>query len=158
MIFVDIYFARIERFSRFIHIIQAILVLAAFIAGCALLADSSMPRSRSTTLILVYSIKSALFLLYQYLTKKIEKFKRFASLKAYMIMDTLDCLLWFTAFIISCMGGGRCRGSSCAVIGVAATIALLLCFTYILTSSIAIRNWRHSKLPSKIMTESYASA
>lgn len=97
-------FERIERFRRTIHIVQAVLVLIAFIVGCALLADISMPRSRSTTLILVYSIKSALFILYQYLTKYTERLPRFASLKAYMIMDTLDCLLWFTAFIISCMG------------------------------------------------------
>ena len=98
-------FKCIERFSRTIHFIQALLVLIAFIIGCALMADNSMPRSRSITLILVYSIKSALFLLYQYLTKHTEHFRRFASVKAYMIMDTLDCLLWFTAFIISCMGG-----------------------------------------------------
>jgi len=97
--------ALIDRFRRTIHIIQAILVLAAFIIGCTLLADNSMPRSRSTTLILVYSIKSALFIAYQCITKHVERFRRFASLKAYMIMDTLDCLLWFTAFIISVMGG-----------------------------------------------------
>jgi hypothetical protein len=104
-------FLRIERIGRTIHIVQALLVLVAFVVGCALLANNSMPRSRSTTLILVYSIKSALFILYQYLTKHVDRFRRFASLKAYMILDTLDCLLWFTAFIISCMGGmSSCSG------------------------------------------------
>lgn len=105
MYIIEAYFAHIHRFRYLIHVIQALLVLFAFILGCALLADTSMPRSRSTTLVLVYAIKSAIFLLYQYLTKKVERFQRFASLKAYMILDTLDCLLWFTAFIISCMGG-----------------------------------------------------
>jgi hypothetical protein len=95
---------QIERFRRTIHIVQAILVVAAFIIGCALLADNSMPRSRSTFLILAYSIKSALFMSYQYMTNHVERLKQFASLKANMIMDTLDCLLWFTAFIISVMG------------------------------------------------------
>lgn len=152
------YFASVERFSRSIHITQAILVLTALIVGCVLLADGSMPRSRSTTLILVYAIKSAIFLLYQYLTKKTERFRRFASLKAYMILDALDCLLWFTAFIISCMGGSRCRGKSCVVIGIAAAISLLLCLTYVLTSSMAIRNWRISRRPSKAVTKSPSEA
>jgi hypothetical protein len=105
MYLIEAYFARIERFGYVVHAIQALLVLFAFILGCALLSVSSMPRSRSTTLILVYAIKSALFLVYQYLTKKVDRFRRFASLKAYMILDTMDSLLWFTAFIISCMGG-----------------------------------------------------
>ncbi|KAF9696635.1 hypothetical protein EKO04_005309 [Ascochyta lentis] len=134
------------RFNRPIHIAQVLLVLGAFIAGCALMADTSMPRSRSTTLVLVYSIKSAVFLLYQYLSTHKDRFRRFASLKANYILDQLDCLLWFTAFIISCMGGGRCRGSSCALIGVSATIALLLCATYFVTAiGINWPKWRASK-------------
>jgi hypothetical protein len=124
--FLNSFYAFTDRFNRPIHITQATLVLAAFIAGCALMADSSMPRSRSTTLVLVYSIKSALFLLYQYLTAHMDRFRKFASLKANFILDTLDCLLWFTAFIISCMGGGRCAGSSCVLTGICAAIALLL--------------------------------
>ena len=71
---------------------------------------------------------------------------RWASLKANFILDTFDCLLWFTAFIIMCMGGGRCIGSSCALIGVAATIALLLCATYFVTAiGINWPKWRASK-------------
>lgn len=122
----DQFYALADRRNRLIHITQALLVLVAFVVGCALVANTSMPRSRSTTLILVYSIKSALFLLYQYLTTHKARFTRWASLKANFLLDTLDCLLWFTAFIISCMGGSRCVGSSCALIGVAATVALLL--------------------------------
>src|SRR5690348_606144 len=108
MIFFDQLYAFADRFDRLIHITQALLVLLAFITGCALIANTSMPRSRSTTLILVYSIKSALFLLYQYLTTHKQRFMRWASLKANFYLDTFDCLLWFTAFVISCMGGGRC--------------------------------------------------
>ncbi|KAJ4403802.1 hypothetical protein N0V91_006315 [Didymella pomorum] len=123
---IDAFHAFADRANRPIHITQALLVLITFIVGCALMANTSMPRSRSTTLILVYSIKSALFLLYQYLTSHKQAFKRWASLKANFILDTFDCLLWFTAFIISCMGGGRCAGSGCALIGIAAGVALLL--------------------------------
>lgn len=142
----DSFFAFADRFNRPVHITQAVLVLGAFIVGCTLLADTSMPRSRSTTLVLVYSIKSALFLLYQYLTTHKDRFRRFASLKVNFIMDILDCLLWFTAFIISCMGGKRCAGSSCALLGVAATIALLLCTTYFITAiGISWPRWRASK-------------
>ncbi|KAJ4344078.1 hypothetical protein N0V95_006370 [Ascochyta clinopodiicola] len=87
------FYAFADRFNRPIHITQALLVLGAFITGCALMANTSMPRSRSTTLVLVYSIKSALFLLYQYLSTHAARFRRFASLKANYILDQLDCLL-----------------------------------------------------------------
>jgi hypothetical protein len=50
----DNFFAFADRFNRSIHITQAVLVLGAFIVGCALMANTSMPRSRSTTLVLVY--------------------------------------------------------------------------------------------------------
>ncbi|CAI9634188.1 unnamed protein product [Alternaria burnsii] len=135
-----------NRFNRTIHITQAILVLGAFITGCALLADSSMPRGRSTTLVLVYSIKSALFLLYQYLTTHVDRFRRFGSPRLNFFLDALDCLLWFTAFIISCMGGKRCVGSSCTTVGIAATFALLLSVSYFITSiGISWPKWRESK-------------
>lgn len=128
MSIITAFHATAARFTRPIHIVQALLVLAAFIIGCALLANSSMPRSRSTTLVLVYAIKSALFLLYQYLSTHVARFTRWASLKAFFVLDALDCLLWFTAFIISCMGGGRCVESACALLGCAATVALLLTY------------------------------
>lgn len=54
MLFLDGFFTFADRFNKAIHIAQAVLVLGAFIVGCALMANSSMPRSRSTTLILVY--------------------------------------------------------------------------------------------------------
>lgn len=123
---IDNFLAFANRFNRTIHIAQALLVFTAFITGCALLANTSMPRSRSSTLIFVYAIKSAVFLLYQYLTTHVQRFSKWASLKANFLLDTLDCLLWFTAFIVMCMGGGRCVGSSCALLGVAATVALAL--------------------------------
>ncbi|KAF3035766.1 hypothetical protein E8E11_005496 [Didymella keratinophila] len=132
---IENFYAFADRFNRTIHITQALLVLAAFIVGCALMANTSMPRSRSTTLVLVYSIKPALFLLYQYLTTHKQRFKRWASLKANFVLDTFDCLLWFTAFIISCMGGGR-----------SATVALLLSCTYFVTAiGINWPKWRASK-------------
>lgn len=112
--------------NRPLHITQALLLLAAFITGIALLATPSIPPSRSTTLILVYAIKSALFLLYQYLTAHVARFSRWASAKANFLLDALDCLLWFTAFIVTCMGGKRCAGGGCAGVGIAAVLALLL--------------------------------
>lgn len=100
----------------------------------------------NTLLTTPQSIKSAVFLLYQYLTTHKDRFRRFASLKANFILDTLDCLLWFTAFIISCMGGKRCMGSSCALLGVAATVALFLASTYFITAiGIDWPKWRASK-------------
>ena len=106
----DNFLAFADRFNRTFHITQAILVLCAFIIGCALLATATMPRSRSTSILLAYSVKSALFLLYQYLTTHKQRFMRWASPKANCILDVLDCLLWFTAFIITVMGGGSCEG------------------------------------------------
>lgn len=44
------------------------------------------------------------------------------------------------------MGGGRCAGSSCALLGVAATLALLLTMSYF-TTAVGINwpKWRASK-------------
>lgn len=54
MEFLGSFIVRIDRHRTTLHILQTLLVFAAFICGILLLADRSMPRSRSTTLVLVY--------------------------------------------------------------------------------------------------------
>jgi hypothetical protein len=78
MSFFGTLFHQIDRFRKLIHILQALLVLAAFSIGCALLANSSMPRSRSTTLILVYVSAASLLSRFQ-----IARFRRFLTYSVY---------------------------------------------------------------------------
>ncbi|KAF2016398.1 hypothetical protein BU24DRAFT_462558 [Aaosphaeria arxii CBS 175.79] len=139
------YWNNAARIQRIVHIAQVVLVLAAFITGIALLADSTIQRSRSTVLVFVYSLKSIIVLLYFYLSSHTARFARFASAKAYFILTVLEALFWFTAFIIMCMGGGRCFGRACATIGVAATLSLLLSLSNVVLIPVTWADWRQSK-------------
>ena len=50
------------------------------------------------------AVKSILFITYQLLTQHSPRFIRFASLKANFVLNAIDVLFWFTAFILTCMG------------------------------------------------------
>jgi hypothetical protein len=131
-----------------LHIIIGALLLIVFILLIARIADSGTPKTRTNiwgivvvsyfpTYILISSaefintqpkcIKSAVFMAYQIMTTHMDRLKRWASTKTYMILNTIDTVFWFALFVITIMGTrGSTTGSSRALGGVAATLVFFL--------------------------------
>lgn len=73
------------------------------------------------------TIKSALFLAYQLCTEHVERFEKWASPKANMILNMIDTVFWFALFAITIKAtAGACSGSSCPLGAVVATLAFIL--------------------------------
>lgn len=72
-------------------------------------------------------LKSAVFMAYQIMTTHMDRLKRWASTKAYMILNIIDTVFWFALFIITIMGTrGSTSGSSRALGGITATLVFFV--------------------------------
>jgi len=75
---------------------------------------------------LVQSIKSFFFLAYEFSTERINRFKKFGSLKAYAVLNTLDILFWMVVMGLTFSGVSRiCVGANCGIGVCVALVALL---------------------------------
>ncbi|KAJ5484557.1 hypothetical protein N7453_012025 [Penicillium expansum] len=123
-----------------LHIIIGASVFIIFILLIARIANSGTPKTRTNCL------KSAVFMAYQITTTHIDRFKRWASTKAYMILNIIDTVFWFALFIITIMGTtGSTSGSSRALGGITATLVFFLCGFAGLLAFVSIRDRRFFK-------------
>ncbi|KFY32556.1 hypothetical protein V493_00079 [Pseudogymnoascus sp. VKM F-4281 (FW-2241)] len=105
-----------------------------------------VPTTRSDTIGIVMGVKTIVVLIYQLLTSHVQRFHRWASVKAYAILNTLEILFWFVVLILTLMGVSRlCSGVSCGLSWVCILIAVVLCLLAAWTSVVSIKNWRLSK-------------
>ena len=70
------------------------------------------------------SLKSYIFLAYIMLTERCDRFKKWASKKAYAVLNCTEIVFWAVPMGLSASGAARsCDGVSCA----AAIVLILLC-------------------------------
>ncbi|PKX92790.1 uncharacterized protein P174DRAFT_452081 [Aspergillus novofumigatus IBT 16806] len=144
------------------HIIIGVLLFLNFVLIIARIADKGTPKARSNTWGIVVCLKAAIFLAYQVATAHVERFKRWASAKAYMILNVIDTIFWFVLFIITILGTTAAHStSSRALGGIVATISIILCGTVGFLTFICIRGWRYFKqygvLPGTFKGSNYGS-
>ncbi|KAH3317537.1 hypothetical protein KXW17_000717 [Aspergillus fumigatus] len=129
-----------------LHIIIGVLLCLNFVLIIARIADKGTPKTRLNTWGIAVCLKAAIFLVYQIVTAHVERFKRWASAKAYMILNVIDTVFWFALFIITILGtNGAYSTSSRALGGVVATISIILCGLVGFLTFICIRGWRYFK-------------
>ncbi|CAP96184.1 Pc21g12870 [Penicillium rubens Wisconsin 54-1255] len=129
-----------------LHIIIGTLLLIVFILIIARITDSGTPKTRTNIWGIVVCIKSAIFMAYQIMTSHMDRLKRWASAKVYMILNIIDTVFWFALFVITIMGTrGSTTGSSRALGGVAATLVFFLCGFAGLLAFVSIRDRRFFK-------------
>ncbi|RLL98764.1 hypothetical protein CFD26_103204 [Aspergillus turcosus] len=96
-----------------LHIIIGVLMFLNLVLIIARIANKGTPKTRSNTWGIAVAdpmprasqcLKAAIFLAYQVVTAHVERFKRWASAKAYMILNAIDTILWFALFIITILG------------------------------------------------------
>ncbi|OOF92576.1 hypothetical protein ASPCADRAFT_21072, partial [Aspergillus carbonarius ITEM 5010] len=135
------------RLKRRLHILIASLISLIFILIIARLAIPGTPVTRTNVWGIAVCIKAAVFLAYQVLTTYKDRFKRWASPRANMILDIIDTVFWFALFIISIIGasGGRSAGSK-ALGAIVAILALVLCGVVGFLSFICVQDYRYFKV------------
>ncbi|TLD18265.1 gb [Venturia nashicola] len=112
------------------HITQLLLIHVAI--GCTVprIFMKNQPRTRANTIAMGMGAKSIMFIFYQLITENIQKFKRWGSLKAYMIINILEVVFWgAVVFLVIQANLSRCKGTSCylswAVVGVSIVIVMI---------------------------------
>lgn len=66
--------------------------------------------------LLLQSVKSLVILSYEVLTERVQKLRRWGSLKAYSILNCIEFVFWVAATAITGMGlTRRCAGTSCGL-------------------------------------------
>ncbi|KAF7161816.1 hypothetical protein CNMCM5623_007281 [Aspergillus felis] len=133
-----------------LHIIVGALLFLNFVLIIARIADKGTPKTRSNTWGIVVlkadprrralqCLKAAIFLAYEVVTAHVERFKRWASAKAYMILNVIDTVFWLALFIISILGAnGAHSPSSRALGGIVATISIILLYVSLYQRGVAI--------------------
>ncbi|KAJ5606820.1 hypothetical protein N7537_003439 [Penicillium hordei] len=129
-----------------LHIIIGAWVFIVFILIIARITNSGTPKTRTNVWGIAVCLKSAVFMAYQIMTTHMDRLKRWASTKAYMILNIIDTVFWFALFIITIMGTtGSTSGSSRALGGITATLVFFLCGLSGLLAFISIRDRRFFK-------------
>jgi hypothetical protein len=134
-----------------VHIGQIILVILIIALTGARIATKpkGMPTTRADTLaitmvsvlqntaashtdlVLRQSIKTIVVLSYQLITEHVAKYKRWGSLKAYAVLNTMEIVFWFVVIIITFMGISRyCKGANCAMGFFVALTAFALMYVF----------------------------
>ncbi|KAK7394010.1 hypothetical protein QQX98_013207 [Neonectria punicea] len=132
------------RFKTPMHIAQIVLVTAVIGLSAARLLMPNAPRGRSTTMGLGMGAKSLVIIFYQLLTEHVDRLRKWGSLKAYAILNSLEVVFWgAVAFMSLTTNTKTCIGTSCALGWVVFVLAVLLSILAKYTAVISIMDWYH---------------
>ncbi|PVH86464.1 hypothetical protein DL98DRAFT_305403 [Cadophora sp. DSE1049] len=142
-----------DKITKFrVHILQLCLITICLIVSIARFASKAR-TTRSHTWFFAVCLKSVLVITYQLLSEHHYKFQKWASFKANAILNCLEFVFWFAAFIMMCMGNGAgCSGGSCALSPILAVLGLVLCFIGALAAFVSVKDWRSGKNGGGIST------
>ncbi|KZL80573.1 hypothetical protein CI238_10544 [Colletotrichum incanum] len=110
-----------------IHMLQLALAVAAIgVTGVRMFLPNA-PRGRSGTMALGMGAKSLIIILYQVLTEHVSALKRWASLKANLILNALEIVFWAAVAYMSIQSNTQqCVGTTCTLGWVVVVIGILL--------------------------------
>ncbi|KAJ9491849.1 hypothetical protein VN97_g1423 [Penicillium thymicola] len=129
-----------------LHILIGAWVFIVLIFIIARIANSGTPKTRTNVWGIAVCLKSAVFMACQIMTTHMDRLKRWASTKAYMILNIIDTVFWFALFIITIMGTtGSTSESSRALGGITATLVFFVCGFSGLLAFVSIRDRRFFK-------------
>ncbi|GKT64251.1 cytochrome P450 [Colletotrichum tofieldiae] len=110
-----------------IHMLQLALALAAIGVTVVRMFLPNAPRGRSGTMALGMGAKSLVIILYQVLTEHVSALKRWASLKANLILNALEIVFWAAVAYMSIQSNTQqCVGTTCTLGWVVVVIGILL--------------------------------
>lgn len=87
----------------------------------------SATRNDLSNFMSAQGIKTLVVITYQLVTTHVQKFKKWASPKAYFVLNFMEILFWFVVIIVTFMGiSNYCRGASCGLSWIVVLIAAAL--------------------------------
>uniref|UniRef100_A0A0B7JQ82 MARVEL domain-containing protein n=1 Tax=Bionectria ochroleuca TaxID=29856 RepID=A0A0B7JQ82_BIOOC len=116
----------IPRLKMPLHIIEVIMIIVAIIlAGVRLTTITT--RTRTDMMAIAMGAKSLVVIAYQLLSEHVAQWKRFASLKANLILNALEIVFWAAVAFMAIQSNTRsCKGASCGLGWGVLVIAILI--------------------------------
>ncbi|KAF2798791.1 hypothetical protein K505DRAFT_371434 [Melanomma pulvis-pyrius CBS 109.77] len=135
-----------NKLKNRLHIIMLLLTVAVMgLAGARMFMIKGQ-RTRSDSMALAMGAKSLVFLAYQLCTEHMRRFKRWASLKAYFIINAMEVIFWVAVAGLNVQSNmKRCRGTTCALSWVVVVIAGVIHFFSGWMAAICWCDWRYFK-------------
>ncbi|EXF75124.1 hypothetical protein CFIO01_06734 [Colletotrichum fioriniae PJ7] len=130
-----------------IHMVQLALVIAALSLSVARIFLPNRPRGRSGTMALGMAAKSLIIIAYQVLTEHVSSFKRWASLKANLILNGMEVVFWAAVAYMGIQGNTQqsCVGVSCTIGWIVVVMGILLSIVAGYATIIAWLDFRYFK-------------
>ncbi|KAJ4266082.1 hypothetical protein NW762_004056 [Fusarium torreyae] len=96
-----------------VHIGQLVLIviIASLAIGKTVTRPSNIPRNRMDMVAVTMSVKSLIVIGYQLLTEHVASFHKWASHKAYLILNFLEVIFWIGVIVVTFMSISMCDES-----------------------------------------------
>ncbi|TDZ41442.1 hypothetical protein CTRI78_v009622 [Colletotrichum trifolii] len=130
-----------------IHMLQLFLVAATLGLAVSRIFLPNRPRGRAGTMALGMAAKSLVIILYQVLTEHVSSLKRWASLKANLILNAMEIVFWAAVVYMGIQAQTQqaCIGVSCTIGWVVAVFGILLSMVAGYSTIIAWLDFRYFK-------------
>ncbi|TIA05709.1 hypothetical protein D6C81_10350 [Aureobasidium pullulans] len=151
-------------FKNKMHWIQLTLVLTIIILSGVRIAikPGSMPMTRSDTMAIAMGAKTIVVISYQLLTTHVSSLRRWRSLKAYLILNSLEVVFWLAVVFrlavvfLTAQGMSRfCQGGYCGVSVVMVILAVIVANFSLWTAIVSQKLRREEKYAAQPELPSY---
>ncbi|KAI5927666.1 hypothetical protein F4810DRAFT_721236 [Camillea tinctor] len=124
------------RLKFMVHLADLGMVISAMIFSAVriITRDKSRPMTRTDTMALAMGAKSLVIISYQLLTERVQRFKKWESKKANLILNCLEIVFWAAVAFMAIQANTTqtCTGVSCllnwAVVVLAIQVSLISAF------------------------------
>ncbi|KAH6688971.1 hypothetical protein F5X68DRAFT_76128 [Plectosphaerella plurivora] len=120
------------------HVIELVLIIIAIILT-GVFMNLAPFFGRGDIMVIAMGAKSILFIVYQILTERSARFQKWASLKANLILNTIEIPFWLVVIILKFSSINTfCSGTSC---GISIVIGLMAIIIFIVVLQVAVISW-----------------
>ncbi|KAH8665898.1 hypothetical protein BGZ60DRAFT_432073 [Tricladium varicosporioides] len=138
-----------SRYKFAVHMLQLILVLLAIggsVVRLLFVKAPGAPPSRANTMALGMGAKSLIIILYQVITEHSARCRKWASLKANMILNSLEIVFWAAVVFLMIQANMKfCVGTNCVLSWCVCCVAGLLSIFAAYTATVSIMEWKYFK-------------
>ncbi|QIW98134.1 hypothetical protein AMS68_003652 [Peltaster fructicola] len=129
-----------------IHIVQLFLIVCVIGLSIPRLFMKGQPRTRANTIALGMGAKSIIIISYQLLTEHVRRLQRWASLKAFVILNGLEIVFWAAVVFLVIQGNIQaCIEVGCILSWIVVGLSILNTVLVIWVFAIVYMEFRESR-------------